>query len=246
MRCAEPHQIAATRTGNATALLALLHQSVRDGPAAGRALDRLLLLLYPIVRQALTKQFKWVPARSDFVRDVTQEVLVKVAARYPMLSFSTERAFVGWVLQVARTTGLDCVRTARYGTLAHEVDVQGLPLIDTSFEEPTDGEVHYWSQGLGRLVLEIYEELPDTPAHLMWLRLIVRASWREAGDALGVTAKAAQNRYQRTLQDLRRRVTVRLSALSPDERTVLFARAWAQWGEDGGDFTERSADNASV
>jgi RNA polymerase sigma factor (sigma-70 family) len=154
-----------------------------------------------------------------------QEVLLKVAMRCPILSFESDHALVHWALEVARTTGLDCFRRARYRYRAKEVSVDdALSLVDESYVEPKEMETHYWAHGVGRIILETYDELPDLPAHLVWLRLIVRTSWSEAGEILGVSAKAAQNRYQRTLRALRRRIELRLSALSTDERVALTAQ----------------------
>jgi hypothetical protein len=53
---------------------------------------------------------------------------------------------------------------------------------------------------------------------LLWLRLVQRDTWSEAGDALGVTAAGAKRRFQRTAARLRREVSNALALRPASER----------------------------
>lgn len=187
-----------------------LAKAAQDG--CEQALERLLAQVHVhVVRSCRV----WLTGAGAAVADeVAQETLVRIAARIDECRADADAMLLAWCRAIARNAAIDCLREHKA-----EWEVRTLTggvALDVS------GDAAPENTAAVRTLLDALDEVLESesgPAQtLLWLRLVQRDTWAEAGETLGITAGAAKRRFQRTMVRLRKAVSRTLALRPPRER----------------------------
>jgi RNA polymerase sigma factor (sigma-70 family) len=148
----------------------------------------------------------------ELVKDVVQEVLIRVYGNLERCQAHSSAQYAAWVLAITRRVILDIYRVpwaaASAYTAVGRLDAEDeRRLAWDPWVEPDHPDEH---ARLLKTAFACYNDLPDAPAALFWWHLVAGLTWPEVGQLLAVTPSSAKRRYQRALTALRRDAERRL------------------------------------
>ena len=204
--------------------LALLARAKRDD---NRALEHLLARLYEVVRASLSYRYASVPGVEAFVEEATQEALFKIAVAIKKCRAHSDRQLRSWALTVADHVAADMYWSPQFELAVRRFTIE-LELVAgrLRYEEEWYGEadVNPADELLYHIAHEVYGEVAENTAVLIYEHLCEARTWAEIGGALGTSGAAAKRRFQRAQRSMREGVLVRIERLPSDERTLVETR----------------------
>jgi RNA polymerase sigma factor (sigma-70 family) len=208
---------------------AALSQAVvgaRSGDAD--ALESALALLHPVISRFLARRFVHGADLHDFVADVAQNALIRIARSLPNCRATEAGQIRAWALEAARSAALDYLRSPSSGMAllrrATQLDAPAAEaLLWSEWQRPDDDDPTSASAAtvLCRFAVEAQSRLSTAQVQLIWSRLVDRASWAEIGEEYGTTPAGAKRRYQRAQNMVRKMVLRSVAAVPEPERTRL-------------------------
>lgn len=205
-------------------VLAPLIAEIRaGGPDADRALERLLLQLQDRVRVFVRHQALMVNRASDFVDDAVQRTLIAIWRSAGRCNATCDASIIAWVRAIARNCAISELR--EYGpyalsleaALADKVNAPALQECADQRSDLTPG-----AEVILCVLREVTQDLAEDTAAIMWMRLIMSASWSEIAGECRTTATAAKRRYQRAQHTVRRKTRQRLAEVSGHEQALAY------------------------
>lgn len=177
------------------------------------ALERLMSLLYPIVRRSLSARLRH--RSPEDVDDLTQTTMARVAERLPQCVAASDPQLVAWVRAIAWRVALEELRTpaARIARVSRSIDdaarsprspgrqltseVHPVDHYDADRDDDTGASV------MARAAARALDAMPSSTGLLFWMRLVDGASWPEIAQALGTTTAGVKRRFERACARLR-------------------------------------------
>lgn len=207
---------------------AVLSQAViRARAGDGAALETALALLHPVISQFIARRFRVGVDVRDFVADVAQDALIRIAKGIGQCRATEAGQVRAWALEAARSAALDYLRSSASGLslLGRAVRLDGPvaeALLWNEWQRPDeDPSAVSPATVLCRLAVDAQNQLPAPHIQLIWSRLVDGASWAEIGEQFGTTAAGAKRRYQRAQSAVRKAVLRSVAAVPEPERTRL-------------------------
>jgi RNA polymerase sigma factor (sigma-70 family) len=191
------------------------------------ALESALALLHPVICRFLARRFVSGLDAYDFVADVAQDALIRIAKGLSACRATAPGEVRAWALKAARSAAIDYLRSPSSGLslLKRAVQLDGPAaeaLLWSEWQRPDDDpNAASAATVLCRLAVDAQNELSTAQVELIWSRLVDGASWAEIGQRFGTTAAGAKRRYQRAQKAVRKTVLAKVTGLSEPERTRL-------------------------
>jgi RNA polymerase sigma-70 factor (ECF subfamily) len=153
-----------------------------------------------LVAQLRPRVFRYVLARvldPHLADDVTQEVTVTMLTALPR-HVDQGRPFTAWVFGIAANKISESRRTA---SRRHESVAEAVP--DRTSDESVEPETVVLRLETSAYVARLLDQLPETQAEIVRLRVAAGLSAEETADVLGMTAGAVRVAQHRALGRLR-------------------------------------------
>jgi DNA-directed RNA polymerase specialized sigma24 family protein len=191
------------------------------------ALEHLLARLHEIVRASLSYRYASVPGAQTFVEDATQEALFKIAMAIKNCRARTERQLRAWALTVSDHVAADMYWSPQFELAVRRFTIE-LELIAGRLRHEEewfgDSNLNPADALLYRIAHEVYGEVGENTAALIYEHLCEAQTWTEIGGAHGTSGAAAKRRFQRAQRTMREGVLTRIAKLPDGERALVEAR----------------------
>lgn len=181
------------------------------------ARETLIRRLYPCVEAFLSSRIATSPHLHSWLSDITQEAMLRIDKNIWTCRFVEDDALFGWCLKVARSVLVDHIR--RHKRRAAETTLA------ISLEGSFGSEFWRYRQAFGtsdadfvgsaafrRSVNEILDALDGEQSTLLWQRIVEGRSWRDVGRSLGISDRAARQRWRRLAAHLRTHIAAAASS----------------------------------
>lgn len=220
--------VTGSRMGQPTPLEGLVDLAQRAS-SDERALEHLLIELYTPIQRYLYRRCDYHGDAAETAKDLTQEVLIRVADSIAHCRAASDRQLLAWVLSIARRVAIDHLRAHRDEYETAHLLIEGLDeSMGVTRRIPgvalDEDELSAADHLLYFILCSVADLAGPDASELLWLRLVMHASWAEVGAELSIPAGRAKRRYQRLQAALRAEVVRRIEALPDQDRAPILAR----------------------
>jgi RNA polymerase sigma factor (sigma-70 family) len=189
------------------------------------ALEDLLARLYTPISRFLRRRFGGDPHAESWIDDLTQETLLRVIRFLGDCSATSNGQLMAWVLVIARRVSIDWLRSPDMRKGKSFISMEGDELAghasSEAWDPPADRSNLLLKDVLLSTLAASHDVLPEPTQRLIWLHVILGASWPEIGQAMHMTAYAAKRRWQRAQNRLRKEIIRRIHELPEGDRAPL-------------------------
>lgn len=189
------------------------------------ALEDLLARLYTPISRFLRRRFGSDPEVEGWIDDLTQETLLRVIRFLGDCSATSNGQLMAWVLVIARRVAINWLRAPDQKKWKRFISMEGDEYTGKILSEQCDPLVDPTNQRLDKVfrstVAASHDVLPEPTQQLIWLHVILGASWTEIGQAMHTTSYAAKRRWQRAQNRLRKEIIRRINELPEGDRAPL-------------------------
>jgi RNA polymerase sigma factor (sigma-70 family) len=205
--------------GDSSTTLVLLrdHAVAGDGRALNALLEEVCIPIERFLRRRLTS-----PQASNYVGDVAQETLIRIARSINTCRAQTDRQLMAWVLTIARHVSIDMLRSNMMWYSFSAPD--HVECEDTRADSGPDPRPPRADRLLRFALRTAQESLPDETQELLWHRLVLGCEWAEVATEMGTTEAGAKRRYQRAQSRLRKELSQRIYSMPARTRALVLTR----------------------